>query len=121
MANIFNTYQVYAPQVTADPFHTHRLFSKQLEMVKVFWKGIICADSFRAARWHQGGLTYMLYHSTRDADAFVIGVIGSDGLPLSHHSYQKDEVGTGRYYADILSNLPYARKDRILEVTVVHS
>ena len=121
MANDFKMYQIYAPQVTADPFHADRLFSKQLQMVKVFWKGVICAHSFRAARWNQGGLTYMLYHSTRDTDAFVIGVIGSAGLPLSHHSYRKEDLGTGKYYADILSNLPYARKDSILKVTVVHS
>ena len=121
MANDFITHQLYAPQVTADPFHKDRLFSKQLGMVKAFWQDLICADNFRAAKWNQGGLTYMLYHSTRETDAFLIGVIGSDGLPLSHHSYLKSEVGTGKYYADILSNLPYARKDGALEVMVVKS
>ena len=30
MANDFITHQLYAPQVTADPFHKDRLFSKQL-------------------------------------------------------------------------------------------
>ena len=121
MANDFKMYQIYAPQVTADPFHADRLFSKQLQMVKVFWKGVICAHSFRAARWNQGGLTYMLYHSTRDTDAFVIGVIGSDGLPLSHHSPRNEDPATRNNYAASLSNLPYARKDSILKVTVVHS
>lgn len=121
MANDFKMYQIYAPQVNADPFRADRLFSKQLKMVKAFWKGVICAHSFRAAKWNQDGLTYMLYHSTRDTDAFVIGVIGCDGLPLSHHSYRKEDLGTGKYYADILPNLPYARKNRDLEITVLHS
>ena len=121
MANDFKTQQIEAPQVTADPFHADRLFSKQLEVVKEFWKNIVCADDFRAAKWSQGSLTYILYHSTRDAETFVIGVIGSDGLPLSHHSYLKDKVGTGKYYEDTLSNLPYGRKGRALEVTVVKS
>jgi|GEM_PF-2452666 len=33
MANDFITHQLYAPQVTADPFHKDRLFSKQLKSV----------------------------------------------------------------------------------------
>ena len=54
MANDFKTQQIEAPQVTADPFHADRLFSKQLEVVKEFWKNIVCADDFRAAKWSQG-------------------------------------------------------------------
>mgnify|MGYP001218679017 FL=1 len=53
MANDFITHQLYAPQVTADPFHKDRLFSKQLGMVKAFWQDLICADNFRAAKWNQ--------------------------------------------------------------------
>ena len=41
MANDFKTQQIEAPQVTADPFHADRLFSKQLEVVKEFWKNIV--------------------------------------------------------------------------------
>lgn len=121
MADDFKTYEIYAPQVTADPFRRDVLFSMQLKVVKTFWKSLIYADNFRAARWNQGGLTYMLYHSVKNDAAFVIGVLGTNELPLSHHTYLKDEVGTGKYYADILLNLPHGRKKDELKVTVVES
>lgn len=95
MADNFKTYEIYAPQVTADPFRRDGLFSMQLKVVKTFWKSLIYADNFRAARWNQGGLTYMLYHSA------------------------KNEASIGKYYADILLNLPYGRKMKKLKENVV--
>lgn len=97
--------------VLANPFESDsdfEQFDRELAIVRKQWTDVISHDDFSALQFWifnaYGKITSggILSQSTRSANEYQLTHLSSDGVPLSHHCYPKNNL------SELLDELPYS-------------